>query len=150
MWTPGSVRPPEPQPATGTPADPLTRRSGSAPIWPTLGPSIVLKGEISGHEDLVIAGRVEGTIEVLDAAVTIAADARVTAAISAKSAIVMGAVAGDIIATEKVEIGEHGSVEGTIVSPRLILLEGGLVRGKVEMNGSASPGSKTRPTTRQV
>lgn len=135
MWTPGSVSPPG-NPASGGVVDPLADRNRPGTVRPTLGPSIVLKGQISGHEDLLIAGRVEGTIEVLDAAVTIAADARVTAAISAKTAIVMGAVAGDITATEKVEIGERGSVEGTIVSPRLLLLEGGRVRGKVDMNGT--------------
>jgi cytoskeletal protein CcmA (bactofilin family) len=133
MWTPGSVTPPGPEPADAEPIETHARRM--ATIAPTLGPSIVLKGQISGHEDLVIAGRVEGSIEVLDAAVTIAADARVTAGISARTAIVRGSVAGNITATERVEISEQGSVEGTIVSPRLLLRDGGRVRGKVEMNG---------------
>lgn len=117
------------------------KRSGAATIVGlTLGPSIVLKGQISGHEDLVIAGRVEGSIEVLDAAVTIAAGATISAGISAKEAIVMGEVAGDITATERVEIRDRGSVEGTIVAPRLVLFDGGCVRGKVQM-------SRARPTT---
>lgn len=111
------------------------KRGGSAAILGlTLGPSIVLKGEISGQEDLVIAGRVEGTIHVQDAAVTIAAGASIAAAISAREAVVMGDVNGDITATERVEIRERGSVEGTIVAPRLVLFDGGQLNGKVEMS----------------
>ena len=98
-----------------------------------LGPSIVVKGHVSGQEDLVIAGRVEGTIELPDHALTIAADAHVTAAIRTKAAVVMGSVAGDIIATERVEIRERASVEGTIVAPRVVLFDGAYFHGKVRM-----------------
>ena len=113
-------------------AERAARRNGVTNAGLTLGPSIVVKGHISGHEDLVIAGRVEGTIEVSDAAVTIAAGAQIAAPISAKTAIVMGSVAGDVTASERVEIRERGSVEGTIAAPRFVLFDGGRVRGRVE------------------
>lgn len=105
-----------------------------------LGPSVVLKGHVSGQEDLVIAGRVEGTIELPDHALTIAANAHVAAKIRTKTAIVMGSVAGDIIATERVEVREHGSVEGTIIAPRVVLLDGAYFRGKVRMGSAEDEG----------
>jgi cytoskeletal protein CcmA (bactofilin family) len=134
MWikegtTPGS------KDAEAAAAERLARRNGVTNTGLTLGPSIVVKGHISGHEDVVIAGRVEGTIDVRDAAVTIAAGAHIAAPISAKTAIVMGEVAGDVTATEKVEVRERGSVEGTIAAPRFVLFDGGRVCGKVEMKG---------------
>jgi cytoskeletal protein CcmA (bactofilin family) len=134
MWIKDPEKPVAPQ---ETEADRARRRVGIVTPGLTLGPSIVLKGEISGHEDLIIAGRVEGTIDVPDAAVTIAAGADINAEISAKHAIVMGSVAGDITATEKVEIRERGSVEGTIAAPRLVLFDGGRVCGKVLMTEDA-------------
>ena len=134
MWIKSSENPAAP---AETEAERARRRAGIAAAGLTLGPSIVLKGQISGHEDLVIAGRVEGSIDVPDAAVTIAAGAAITAGISAKHAIVMGAVSGDITATEKVEIRERGSVEGTIAAPRLVLFDGGRVCGKVVMKEDA-------------
>lgn len=135
MWTTGSVAPPGTA-ESGKPE--ASHHRGTAILTPTLGPSIVLKGQISGREDLVIAGRVEGRIDVPDAAVTIAGEARVSAEISARTAVVMGTVAGDITATDKVEVRERGRVEGTIVSPRVVLLEGGHVNGKVVMPAPAA------------
>ena len=81
----------------------------------SIGKSIVIKGEVSGGEDLTIEGQVEGRIQLRDHVLTVGGSAHVQAHVVAKSIIVLGHVTGDLTAHEKVEIREQGSVEGDIV-----------------------------------
>src|SRR3970040_2187723 len=80
-----------------------------------IGKSVVIKGELSGSEDLTIEGQVDGKIELRDNVLTIGPNARIKAQVFAKSVIVLGKVTGNVAASEKVDIREHGSVEGDIV-----------------------------------
>ena len=83
----------------------------------SIGKSIVIKGELSGGEDLTIEGTVEGKIELRDHVLTVGANGRIKAEVGAKSIVVFGQVVGNLTATEKVDIKEKGSVEGD-VQPR--------------------------------
>jgi cytoskeletal protein CcmA (bactofilin family) len=100
-----------------------------------LGKSVVIKGELSGSEDLTLYGQMEGSIKLPDHTLTIGPHADIKAQVSAKSVVIMGAVTGNVTAGEKVEIGATGSVTGDISSPRLAIADGGCFRGKVEMPG---------------
>jgi cytoskeletal protein CcmA (bactofilin family) len=97
-----------------------------------VGKSVIFKGELISSEDMTIDGRVEGTIEVRDHALTIGPDADIHADIVAKSVVVMGAVNGSITANEKVDIRESGSVRGDVLSPRLAIADGAVFDGRVE------------------
>ena len=129
-----SVTPPGP----GAPRD---QSAGPVPVdsRPTdklvmdLGKSVVIKGELSGSEDLTIYGQMEGSIKLPDHTLTIGPHADIKAQVSAKSVVIMGAVTGNVTAGEKVEIGATGSVTGDISSPRLAIADGGCFRGRVEM-----------------
>ena len=99
-----------------------------------LGKSVVIKGELSGSEDLTIHGQMEGSICLKDHTLTIGPQADVKADISAKAVIVIGAVTGKVIAIDKIEIRATGAVTGDIVSPRLVIADGGSLRGTVEMS----------------
>jgi cytoskeletal protein CcmA (bactofilin family) len=81
---------------------------------------------------MTIDGRIEGTIEVHDHSVTIGPTAEIHADIAAKTVTVRGNVKGTISATELVDIRETGSIEGDIVSPRVSMVEGSVVRGKID------------------
>ena len=102
-----------------------------------LGKSVVIKGELSGSEDLILYGHMEGSISLPDHTLTIGPHADIKAGISAKAVVVMGAVTGNVTAGEKVDIRATGSVTGDIVSPRLAIAEGGSLRGRVQMPQSA-------------
>ena len=91
----------------------------------SIGKSIVIKGEVSGSEDLTIEGHVEGKIELRDHVLSIGASGRVQAHIVAKAIVVDGQVTGNLTAAEKVEIRENGSVEGDIVAPRVAIAANG-------------------------
>ncbi len=104
-----------------------------------IGKSVVIKGELSGSEDLTIEGHVEGKIELREHLLTIGPHGKIKAEIFAKAVVVLGEVVGNILATEKVDIRENGSVDGDIISPRVAIAEGAHFRGSVDMQRKAQP-----------
>ena len=122
-----------------------------------IGKSIVFKGDLSGDEDLQIDGQVEGGVQLANHQLTIGETGRVQAQLYAKSVIVVGHVTGNITATERVEIQVNGIVEGDVHTPRLIVADGAVLNGSVEMTkpqgGAASkpaaPEAKPAPSPQQ-
>ena len=105
-----------------------------------IGKSVVIKGELSGSEDLTIEGHVEGKIELRENVLTIGPNGKIRAEVFAKAVIVLGEVAGNVTASEKVDIRDNGSVDGDIISPRVAIAEGAHFRGSVDMQrGSGKP-----------
>lgn len=124
-----------------------TRRSRSAIVskgekrMATIGQSIVFKGELSGDEDLEIDGQVEGTVHLANNELTVGANGRVTAEVDAKSIVVVGRVKGNLTATERIEIQSTGVVEGDIRASRLLIQEGAVLNGSIDMTkATASAG----------
>jgi cytoskeletal protein CcmA (bactofilin family) len=103
-----------------------------------VGKSVIFKGELISSEDMTIDGRVEGTIEVRGHGLTIGSGADIRADIVAETVIVLGTVTGSITAQAKVDIGETGAVEGNILSPRLAMAEGAVLRGQVDVGSRNS------------
>lgn len=99
-----------------------------------IGKSIIFKGDLSGDEDLQIDGQVEGGVQLANHQLTISETGRVQAQLYAKDVIVIGHVTGNITATERVEIQVNGVVEGDIHAPRLIVADGAVLNGTVEMS----------------
>jgi cytoskeletal protein CcmA (bactofilin family) len=104
-----------------------------------IGKSVVIKGELSGSEDLTIEGQVEGKIELKDYVLTIGPNGKIKAHVFTKALIVLGEVHGNVTATEKVEIRDGGSVDGDIVSPRVAIADGAHFRGSVDMQRKGTP-----------
>jgi cytoskeletal protein CcmA (bactofilin family) len=98
-----------------------------------IGKSVVIKGELNGSEDLTVEGSVEGKIELKQHVLTIGPNGRIKAEVFAKAVIVLGEVAGNITASEKVDIRDNGKVDGNIVAPRVAIAEGAHFRGSVDM-----------------
>jgi cytoskeletal protein CcmA (bactofilin family) len=105
----------------------------------SMGKSIVISGELSGSEDLTIEGQVDGKIQLRNHVLTIGSNGRITAQVAAKSIIVFGRVTGNLIASEKVDIRESGSVEGDIVAPRVAIADGSHFRGSIDMQRKEQP-----------
>lgn len=101
-----------------------------------IGKSVVIKGELSGSEDLTIEGQVEGKIELKENVLTIGTNGKIKAQVFAKTVIVLGEVVGNISASEKVDIRDNGSVDGDITSPKVAIAEGAHFRGAIDMNRS--------------
>jgi cytoskeletal protein CcmA (bactofilin family) len=110
----------------------------------SIGKSIVINGELSGSEDLTIEGKVEGKIDLKDHVLTVGANGRIKAQVSAKSIVIFGQVNGNLAATEKVDIKENGSVEGDIVAPRVAIADGSHFRGSIDMQKKEQSSSVER------
>ena len=98
-----------------------------------LGRSLVLKGELSGDEDLLIEGRFEGTINLQDHCLTVGPEAEVKAEIHASRVVVRGSVNGNIAARDRIEICKTGSVVGDLVGQGIAIEEGAYFKGSIEI-----------------
>ena len=99
-----------------------------------IGPSIVIRGTVTGDEDLLIQGRIEGTVELTAHVVSVGQSGKVDADINAKVAKIDGEVRGDITGIEKVIISKSGNVRGNIVAPRVTLEDGAIFKGSIDMD----------------
>ena len=135
----------------GTVGDNPGREGGQRPLSggaevASIGKTIIFKGELSGEEDLLIEGQVEGRISLPNNQLTIGASGRLMAEINAKSIIVTGQTAGNLTAGERVEVQATGVVEGDIRTPRLLIQEGATVNGTIEMSKKPVPAGKSDPS----
>lgn len=141
--------PPAAAPAAQSPID-VPASASRAPLAQqmrdvvNIGKSVVIKGELSGSEDLTIEGQVEGKIELRQNVLTIGPNGKIKAQVFAKSVIVLGEVVGNVTASEKVDIRDNGSVDGDLVSPRVAIAEGAHFRGSIDMQkqGGGAPTPK--------
>jgi cytoskeletal protein CcmA (bactofilin family) len=106
---------------------------------------ITIQGELSGDEDLVLDGRVEGRVSLGDHHLTIGPNAEIRAEITARDVTIHGRVLGNVTATGRVEIGGSGKLEGDLVAPRLVIHDGAWLSGQVRT--AASPPQRTKPGT---
>jgi cytoskeletal protein CcmA (bactofilin family) len=113
-----------------------------------IGKSVVIKGELSGSEDLTIEGQVEGRIDLKDHLLTIGPNGKIKAEVFAKAVVVLGEVQGNVTASEKVDIRDNGSVDGDIASPRVAIAEGAHFRGSVDMQRQGA--AKAQPQHQQA
>ena len=111
--------------------------SGGPPA--VIGGSLTVDGKITGKEDLLVDGRVEGDISLPVNVVTVGRDGVVKARIHAAVIVIEGRVEGDLIGEEQIEIRRSGNVLGNIVAPRVGLEDGAQFKGNIDM----SPKSKT-------
>ena len=100
----------------------------------TIGASIIIKGEISGNEDLQIDGAVEGHISLTEHSVTVGKSGSVIADIHAKFIYVEGELTGDLYGIEQVVVHRTGRVRGNITAPRVCLEDGAKLKGTIDMD----------------
>ena len=99
-----------------------------------IGSTISIKGQVSGDENLIIEGSVEGSVDLSGHDLTIGQSGKIDASLSAKMVKVDGQVTGDITGSEKVVITKSGKVLGNIVAPRVTLEDGAKFKGAIDMD----------------
>ena len=133
MWRNEDEVPAQPKVATATsheaPRSPVVRSPGQA----TIGPSLVFRGEVSGNEDLLIQGQLDGTVALALNAVTVGGGGRVKADITGRIITIEGNVEGNLNAKEQIILRGTAVVQGDIKAPRVVLEDGASFRGLVDM-----------------
>ena len=105
-----------------------------------IGKSIVICGEVKGSEDLIVDGRVEGTVSLSDCRLTIGPHGNVAADLSAKDVLILGHVQGNVMASGRVELRAGCVVEGDIRALRLAVEDNAVFRGKVDLTQAVVKG----------
>lgn len=106
-----------------------------------IGKTVVIRGEVKGSEDLIVDGRVEGTVSLSESRLTIGPNANVAADLSAKDVLVLGQVQGNIVASGRVELRAGCAMEGDIRALRLSIEDNAVFRGKVDLTQAISKGA---------
>jgi cytoskeletal protein CcmA (bactofilin family) len=150
--TPASPPAPTPHSPPQTERNPTTYAPTPGPAVAStaatvIGPRAKLVGDVSGDEDVLINGRVEGKIRV-DRKVVVSSGAEVEGDVQAKSVVIGGRVHGQVTASERAELLPSGRVQGNVHAPRIVMAEGAQIQGRVVMPNDAAtrpPLSGSRP-----
>ena len=143
MWNKKEeTNPPAPS-SPGVAAAPSQRSSsGSGSRGPAIiGPSIQIKGDVSGGEDLLVEGNVEGEISLKQHNVIIGKSGKAKADIYGKTIRVEGEVRGNLFGSDSVVIQATGKVSGNITAPRVSLENGSTFKGSIDMGAANGDGS---------
>jgi cytoskeletal protein CcmA (bactofilin family) len=98
-----------------------------------IGKSVVIRGEVKGSEDLIVDGRIEGTITLTESRLTVGPNAVLAADLNAKDVLIQGQVQGNIIASGRVELRAGCTVTGDVRALRLAIEDNAIFRGKVDL-----------------
>lgn len=138
---------PEPAPMPVAPAVEPAPVVPAAPVK-AKGSSLIIKGELSGSEDLAIEGRVEGKISLPEHVLTIGLGAQVSAEVIARVVILHGAVTGNITASERVEIKATGRMNGDLVSPKVQMSDGATFSGRLETRNPSKASTNSKANSK--
>jgi cytoskeletal protein CcmA (bactofilin family) len=108
-----------------------------------IGRSVLVKGELSGSEDLYVDGEVEGSVELRDHNITVGPNGRVRANINAKEVVIHGKVDGNVAGTERVELRKSAVLVGNIVTQRIIIEDGAYFKGGIDVSKESSKREQT-------
>ena len=143
---------PAPAPAPGPRVEPTVRSVAGLtaevvqPSGGIITSTILIKGEVTGSEDLYIDGEVQGTIELSNGRVTIGPHGKISADVDAREIVVRGKVSGSLMGRDRVEIGSTGEVHGDISTQRISIGEGAQMHSKVHIERPDNS-QKNRPTS---
>jgi cytoskeletal protein CcmA (bactofilin family) len=106
-----------------------------------IGKSVVIKGEISGSEDLYFDGEIEGSIDLRNHSLTVGPNGKVKASVNAKSIVIQGKVDGSVTASDRLDLRKSAVVTGDVSTQRIAIEEGAFLKGKVDIQKEAGKGT---------
>lgn len=115
----------------------------------TIGKSVVVKGELSGSEDLYVDGEVEGSIALRGQSLTVGPNGRVHANIEARNVILYGRVDGNIKASDRVDLRKSASLSGDILTARVAIEDGAFFKGTIDIQ-KAEAAARIEPNSQAV
>ena len=121
-------------PAYSSPASSWRAPSTTGSEMSVVGPSLIIKGDLEAGEDLLIEGRVEGTIKHTAEQLLIGQSGSLKADIRARNVVIEGEVEGDVYGSDSVSIRETAKVCGNIFTPKISISEGAHFKGGIDMD----------------
>lgn len=106
-----------------------------------IGKSVVVRGELSGNEDLFLDGDLEGTISLTDSRLTIGPNAHILADIKVRDLVVFGTLTGNVYASGGIDLRQSAIVNGDMFASRLSIEEGAMIKGRVELTSPSASAS---------
>lgn len=117
-----------------TPAPPPKAQEPELPRGvAAIGKSVVIKGQIFSREDLYLDGEIEGTVEVPENRLTVGPHGKLQASIRAREVVVLGAVQGNVEASERIDIRKDSKLVGDIKTGRIIIEDGAYFKGSIDI-----------------
>ena len=137
------------QPVT-RPVEPVRAEPSRAVDVATIGKSVVVRGELSGSEDLYVDGSVEGSISLKGQSLTIGPNGQVRANLEARNVIVHGKVDGNINASDRVDLRKSASLTGDISTARVAIEDGAYFKGTIDIQKAEPVAAKVEPKPQAV
>ncbi len=103
-----------------------------------IGKSVIIKGELSGSEDLYLDGEVEGNIDLHNHNLVIGPNGRVRANVHAKDVVIHGKVDGNVTGADKVELKKSALLNGDINTQRIVIEDGAFFKGSIDIRKTES------------
>lgn len=135
-------------PAT-RPAEPPRVEAPRSVEVATIGKSVVVKGELSGSEDLFVDGEVEGSISLRGQSLTVGPNGRVRANLEARNVVVHGRVDGNVTASDRVDLRKSASLTGDISTARVAIEDGAYFKGTIDIQ-KPEPAARVEPKPQAV
>jgi cytoskeletal protein CcmA (bactofilin family) len=115
-----------------------------------IGKSVVVRGELSGSENLFVDGEVEGSIELRDHHLTIGPHGRVRANVNAREVVVHGMLHGNVNGTERVELKKTAEMTGDITTQRIVIDDGAMFKGSLDAQRHTAKPEPKRETVEAI
>jgi cytoskeletal protein CcmA (bactofilin family) len=162
MWKRPEDKPQSGSPSTqpgpaATPANsgaaPRETRSADAPkaepfrhdVAAHIGKSVLVKGELSGSEDLYFDGEVEGSVDLRNHSLVIGPNGRIRANIAAREITIHGRVEGNVNASERAELKKSCVLIGDVSTQRIVIEDGAFFKGSVDLKKDGKTEQRTKP-----
>ena len=145
--TPNAPQPVQPAPSpaasTATTSNIMSSREPQKPAIQAertdvghIGKSVVIKGELTGNEDLYLDGEIEGNINLRDHRLVIGPNGKIKATITARDVVLHGRVEGNVTAAERVELKKSSTLIGDVSTQRIVIEDGAFFKGAIDIKES--------------
>jgi cytoskeletal protein CcmA (bactofilin family) len=110
-----------------------------------IGKSVVIRGELTGNEDLYLDGEIEGNINLRDHKLVIGPNGKIKASITARDIVLHGRVEGNVSATERVELKKACTLVGDVTTQRIVIEDGAYFKGSIDIKDKENRTETRKP-----